>query len=242
MKSAQLILAVTIFGILSQSCYKRGGPWGMKGSGDNIKESRDVSGFDRIDLSVDADISYTQDSVYKLEISAQPNILRILSTEVKGSELQLDFKRKVWDHNKIKIIIHSPEISRFEISGSGDIEVQNTIVTDNLHLDISGSGSISIPKITVKDLNARISGSGGLRISGGNVINEDFKISGSGDIDVENVVAMNNVSRISGSGDMILNVTESLDITISGSGDIRYRGKPAVNSDISGSGKLIHID
>jgi hypothetical protein len=242
MKFIQLLLALSVLSIISQSCYKRGGPWGMKGKGENVKETRDISGFTRIDLSIDADISYTQDSIYKFEISAQPNILKILTTEVKGSTLRMEFQRNVWDHNKIKITIHSPAIEAFSISGSGDIQALNTIVSDDLDLNISGSGNISIPSLQSKKLTAKISGSGNMQISGGKADREDFSISGSGDIDVEKVIASDNSSKISGSGDMILNVTEHLDISISGSGDIRYRGRPTVDSQISGSGKLIHID
>jgi hypothetical protein len=242
MKSIKLILSVVLISVLSQSCYKKGGPWGMKGKGENIKESREVSGFNRIDLSIDAEISYTQDSVYKLEISAQPNILKILTTEVKNSELRMDLKRNVWDHNTIKIIIHSPGITSFVISGSGNIKVQNAIATDQLDLTISGSGDISIPSLTAGRVTAKISGSGNVQISGGNVTSENFTVSGSGDLDTERLLASGNISKVSGSGNMILNVTESLDVTISGSGSIRYKGRPAISSQITGSGKLIHLD
>jgi hypothetical protein len=243
MRSVKIVLLVIVASFFTQSCYKKGGPWGVKGKGENIKETRDVSGFNKINLSIDADVSYTQDSIYKVEISAQSNIMKILSTEVVDSELRLDYKRNVWNHNKVTVVIHSPNINRITISGSGDVHAQNSIVANNLDLFISGSGNFSIPGVTVSSLLfVRVSGSGSVQISDGTVDKEDFNVSGSGNIDALQVVSRTNISRISGSGDISANVTESLEVNISGSGGMTYRGKPEVTSHISGSGKLIHLN
>ena len=241
MKTIQLILAISLLSIFSQSCRK-GGPWGIKGKGPNVTETKELEGFDKIHLSMDADIYYTQDSVYKVEISAQQNILAVLKTEVKNHALQFDFRRNVWGHSKIKITVHTPDLNDISISGSGDITAQNTLNTNALELSISGSGNINLPSVNAKNLKVTISGSGDVKISGGSLISETFKISGSGDIDAEGIMAENSTITISGSGDAKVYVTESLDVRISGSGDVHYKGNPSIDSDISGSGKLTRLD
>src|SRR5688572_8136398 len=99
MKSIQVLLVAAVATVFLSSCYKRNG-WGIRGKGETIKEVRDISGFSRIRLTADADVSYTQDSVYRVEVSAQSNILSITETRVEGDELVLGFKRNVWEHNK----------------------------------------------------------------------------------------------------------------------------------------------
>lgn len=241
MQIIKLIIIVSIISIFSQSCRK-GGPWGIRGKGSNVTETRDLKDFDRIQLSIDADVYYTQDSVYKVEISAQSNILTVLKVEVSGSELKLDFKRNVWDHNKIKITVHSPNLKGLSISGSGDINVQNSVNTSDLELNISGSGNIYLPFLNSQNVSARISGTGDIKIAGGGTKTETLTVSGSGNIDAKDFVAENCTAKISGLGDISVHATEILNVTISGTGDVSYRGKPSVSSDISGLGKLIHLD
>lgn len=241
MKSIKLILSVVLIALISQSCRK-GGPWGIRGKGSNVTETRDLSGFDKIHLSIDGDVFYTQDSVYKVEISAQSNILAVLKSEVSAGELKFDYKRNVWDHNKIKITVHSPNIKRLSISGSGDILVQNTVTATNMELSISGSGSIYIPSLNAQSVSAGISGNGNAEITGGIVKTESFTISGSGNIFTENLNAESCVVKVSGSGNVFVNASENLDVTISGSGNVSYKGKPSITSHISGSGSLIHLN
>lgn len=240
MKTSKLIIILSILGVFTQSCHK-GGPWGIKGKGENVTETKKLIGFDKIRLSIDADIYYTQDSVYKVEISAQQNILAVMKAEVINNTLRFDFRRNVWDHNKIKITIHSPDLEELSISGSGDITAENNLNLENLDLSISGSGTVYLPSLTAKSLKATISGSGDVKVSGGKLNTETFIVSGSGDIDAEHVIATNCIIKISGYGDVTVNVTETLDVSISGSGDVSYRGNPDVESDISGSGNLIHL-
>lgn len=241
MKKIKFTLVVAILSLFIQSCHK-GGPWGVRGEGSNVTETRTLDGFDKIHLSIDADVYYTQDSIYKVEISAQQNILAILKSEVKNGTLSFDYRRNMGRHNKVKITVHSPEISELSISGSGDIAVQNSIKATRMECSISGSGNILFPSLSGQTLKATISGSGDLKISGGSMSSETFNISGSGNMDTEYLPCESAVATISGSGDISLNASEDLKATISGHGDIRYKGKPVINSSISGTGRLIHIE
>jgi len=241
MNTLKLILLAAVLTVLISSCRK-GGPIGVKGKGANVTETKNLTGFDKIHLSIDADIFYMQDSIYKVEISAQQNILAILKSEVENHTLKFDYRRNVWEHNKVKITVHSPDLNEIDISGNGDFTVQNTLNTNALELNTSGSGSIILTTLNANNLKATISGIGDVKIARGTLKTEDFNISGFGNINAENVITVSSISKISGAGDITINVSESLDATISGIGDIRYRGKPTIKSNISGSGKIIPID
>ncbi len=228
--------------MLTLASCRKGSMWGVRGEGDNITENRTVSGISAINLSVDANITYVQDSVYSLEVSGQKNILAILDTRVEGGELRLDFKRNVWDHNRLNLIVHSPQMNKINISGSGNVEVSNRINGSHLDLQISGSGNITVPTVSLQSIDVKMSGSGSINVRSGVCSSEYFSISGSGEMNCEFVNATNATAKISGSGNIVLSASGTLNVDISGSGSVKYRGSPAVTSNISGSGKLIHLN
>lgn len=242
MKSGNIIIVcIVISTIFIQSCHK-GSMWGIRGEGDTVSETRSLTGFTAVDLSIEADVSYVQDSVYSVEISAQRNILSILETKVKGETLIMDFKRNVWKHNDVYIVIHSPGLNRLQLSGSGNINVLNNISVNSLNCTISGSGNISVSSVSVQSLELKISGSGNINVNNGSCKNANYSISSSGTIKTENLITENANTSISGSGNILLNCTNSLQANISGSGNISYRGNPTVTKNISGSGQLLKLD
>jgi len=211
------------------------------GKGGTVTETRQVTDFNKILLSIDANVIYTQDANYYVEISGQENVLDVLTTEVSAGELKIDFSKWVRKHSNITIIIHSPDMRGLDISGSGNIECNGSITTSNMDINISGSGNVVLNALNTDELEAKISGSGNIEITGGTVDNQHTTISGSGDIRMEDMATNNAFCKISGSGSISVWVLEQLDATISGSGDIRYKGTPIVNTHISGSGNVIHI-
>lgn len=213
----------------------------IKGKGPNITEIRSITGFNKIRLDIDADITYVQDSNYFVEISAQENVLNVLTTEVSAGELNIEFSKWVRRHSNISIVVHCPDIQGMSISGSGNITATGTVNTNYMDLHISGSGNISLNSLTSNELEASISGSGNIQVNGGTVINQRATISGSGNMEMLGLTATNSNAKISGSGSITVKVIQQLDATISGSGDIRYSGNPIVNTHISGSGSVIHL-
>lgn len=213
----------------------------IKGKGATVTETRNLTGFNKISLDIDADVTYTQDSVYFVEISAQQNVLDVITTEISAGELEIEFSKWVRKHSNIEIIIHSPDLREVDLDGSGNFESTGMLTTTDLELEVSGSGNIVLYGVTATELDADISGSGNIYISSGVVTNEDAKISGSGNIEADDLKANNSKAKISGSGSISVWVLDQLDATISGSGDIKYKGNPITNTTISGSGSVIHI-
>lgn len=241
MKSLKLMIpGILLLAVSFTSCKKHLFN-SIRGKGATVTETRDLSGFNKISLDIDADIYYTQDSVYYVEISAQQNVLDVITTEISSGELEIDSRKWIRKHNGIKITIHSPDLYALDISGSGNIESAAAISTTTLELNISGSGNISLAAVNSAELEAKISGSGNISASGGAVTNQKVTISGSGNIEMTGLSANHSDAKISGSGNISVWAVDQLKATISGSGDIRYSGNPAVNTTISGSGSVIHI-
>jgi len=239
MKTKKTILALMalIVGITFSSCEK------INGKGDTVNESRGITGYSGISLSMSATVYFSPDTNYALEIQGQQNVIDHIITQVEGNDLVIKMKPGVHlgNHDPIRIYVTAPEVTRIDISGSGDIYVDAPWTGAFLSVNISGSGNISVSMMVAEQFHAGISGSGNIKVMGGNTGKTDLKISGSGNIDMREVQAGEVETTTSGSGDIYVHALDILDVTISGSGDIYYLGTPVINTHISGSGNLRHL-
>ena len=121
------------------------------------------------------------------------------------------------DSSRVKITVIAPDVTKFDVRGSGDLEIRRydhpTFVAD-------------------------VSGSGGVEASGRtDAVTIDN--SGSGRVDLGDLKGKTAIVDISGSGGGALFATTLAKIDISGSGDLELRTEPkTVNSEISGSGEI----
>ncbi|MCX6182982.1 MAG: DUF2807 domain-containing protein [Bacteroidetes bacterium] len=242
MKNLKTLLIATASALIFFQSCSPDGAWAIKGEGAQITETKDLSNFDAIELEIDADVIYVQDSVYKVEIKAQQNILAIMEVEVEGNELQLDFRRNVWKHDGIEIIVHSPHLKAMTINGSGNVNVTDTIEETSLELLITGSGNIKIAALSLQSLDAKITGSGNVTVDGGVCSSEYLTVTGSGNMDMVMLSAQSADVKITGSGEVSVAASNVLKVDVSGSGNVKYKGNPSISKDISGSGDLIHLN
>lgn len=240
MKTIKILIPAIIILLSLQACNK-GRIWGIHGKGSNISETRNAGVFIGVDLRCDADVELVRDSTFSIELTGQENILKVLDTKVDNGNLIIDYRKRVWRHNKIKMIVHVGNLQSIFISGSGNITIQNEINANMLDIKISGSGNVNTNTLNIHTVTVHISGSGNIKIPGGAIQSGKFSISGSGNIDAEYAISSAMDANISGSGNITVNVNENLNATISGSGDIKYRGTPVVTVNVSGSGRVTHI-
>lgn len=235
MKKAMTVLAAVAALVVVSSCEK------ISGEGPLMTETRQVSGFTGVSAGIPGRILYTIDTLYKLELTAQQNILDVIETYKENGHLTIRVRHgvRLREHEDITIHISAPLADFLQLSGSGNLNVSGRVQGSQLETRISGSGSITVAEASISGmLKADISGSGDIRVQSGAAREEDLRISGSGKIVLDGLTAETAVSRISGSGDIYLKLSQSLDASISGSGSVYYRGNPLVTTHISGSGRV----
>ncbi len=190
-----------------------------RGSGQLTTESRPVSGFTKVELSGTGELAIEKTGTESLSISAEDNILPLLTSEVAGDTLTLGTKPN-------SSIVPTKPIT------------YSLTVKDLTGLAVSGSGSVRVSNVTTTSLSIKISGSGAIAADG-NVNDQDLEISGSGHYLADGLTSKAVKARISGSGTASVAAADVLDVEISGSGSLTYSGNPQVTQEISGSGKLI---
>jgi len=231
---AVVSLAAVLF--IFPSCEK------VVGEGPLVTQTRSVGNFTGVSSEMSGKVNFTIAPDYKVEITAQQNILDVLNTNVVDGVLHIDFKNnvRVRQHEDLLINITAPYADYFRLSGSGNMNAQGDIAADNLKLTLSGSGDITVQNAVIADkIDADVSGSGNISIANGSAVNEDVDISGSGKVEMAGVDAENAVTHTSGSGDVKLSLSKNLDVHISGSGSVFYHGNPIISTHISGSGRVI---
>jgi hypothetical protein len=192
----------------------------VDGSGKAATETRNVTGFHALGLSVPGKLEIVPGDAEKLVISADDNILPLIETTVDRGELRIRFREhahlNVHTRTPIRMTLTAKAIDALAISGSGDI-IANTVGAQSMQVSISGSGNVTLAG-KAQDLRV--------------------DISGSGDVKAGKLEAQSARVSIAGSGDATVWARESLRVSVAGSGDVRYYGDPTVQRTVAGSGSV----
>ena len=226
------------------------------------REVRNVESFTKISFGFPGKLYLKQGSPQKVELEGNKDVLEEIETEVSNGRLRIGQEDKWFNwksgDNKITVYITVPNIDGVSVSGSGDIIGQTKINTNDIDLNVSGSGSLTLDVEANGDVEANVSGSGDMNLKGhfesfesdvsgsGNVVLNatidgmaDFGISGSGKVQASGS-ADGVKANISGSGKVLAANLETnrCDIRISGSGDVEINVKNELDANISGSGSV----
>jgi hypothetical protein len=234
MKNIKLLSVLFFITMLAFACKKR------SFYGPNGTEDRYVSNFTEVESRVSANVTIIESNTYSLKIDAPETYIENLLTEVKGKTLIIKTKSNLSfnPYGKSKIFISMPKCNVIKTSGSGNLDYQGEWRGENLSLDITGSGNVTIDKVKTNNLEIKNSGSANIDINSGDIGYLNLSVSGSGNYNSLDALIENAKIKISGSGNAKLYVKENLDIRLSGSGDVKYKGSPRMNLDVTGSGNV----
>lgn len=213
----------------------------LRGSGEIKSEIREVSHFDKIELSSVGTLYITQGEEETLKIEAEDNLLHHIESNVRGNTLVLGFDSDKWTQviqptKPVKYYLTLKDISKIELSGAGRV-IAGQIETTELRITSSGAGDIQIEDITAEDLIVDLSGAGNCDI-GGEVTTQRITISGAGNYAAESLETEITSIQVSGMGSSEVWAKDTLNINISGAGNVKYYGNPHVSQEISGVGNI----
>lgn len=237
MKTLKTILVLTL--LLFVTVQINAVNKGVKGNGKVIKGSQTTANYDKISVSGSFDVTLVSGKEGEISYSVESNLEEYLVIEVKKGALKITWEKGVNVHptKSIKITVPFKNINEISLGGSGKITSMNVVTTNNLELNVAGSGEMSID-IDANNVAANIAGSGSMTVNG-SAKNLESNVAGSGDFSGYGLMVVEDVDvSIAGSGSVEITVSGNLKSSISGSGDVRYKGNPKTNSSISGSGSV----
>lgn len=213
------------------------------GSGDEVTEDRDVSGFEAVRLEGVGAVAVTEGDGFSVEVAADDNLLDRITTEVEAGTLVIGVERgfTIVPRAGVTVTVVLPELTGLGVSGAGDVDA-GPIEAEAFEIGVSGAGSVTIDELVAGELDVSLSGVGGVRIDGGEVADQSVTLSGVGDYSAPGMMSETADVANSGVGSIEVWSTDRLVADISGTGDVRYRGSPTTEVSISGLGSFESID
>lgn len=256
MKKSLLLLLLTLpvaFASLAQS---------------KVTQTREVANFNSVELRMPATVYVSQGDHYSVTVTATQEWLDRIYTEVDGKDLAIGIEdnsrsKDYWKANTDVIVnITMQLVSGLQVVGSGAIKSENSILTDQLTLDVRGSGSISVNEFksgkasqsvygsgvisvnngVAESISQEVQGSGAIRSKSLNGTMISILLGGSGEVKIEEVKAQRLDASAEGSGNIRIakGIVTDLSVTMAGSGGISATevvGKN-VSAQVAGSGNI----
>lgn len=202
---------------------------------DGPQASREIAwtGGETLEVDVPADVKFVQaDGPAKLVVRGARGTI----DHVVVKDGRVAFDRSMDDASDLTIELTAPKVTRFTLSGSGRLDVQD-YRQDSLALRISGDGGVTAHG-SAKSVTLDISGSGDADLSGLATDGADVKISGSGQAKVGPKAWAK--LDISGSGDVtLLSHPSRLESHVTGSGTIDQEDEATTEPQPAKPGKPV---
>src|SRR6187397_706266 len=171
MKKLFFMLAAAAALLTTSSCKK------VVGEGDLQTETRNITDFSGVSVSIGGKIYYKIDPVYKVEITAQRNILDVIQATKSNGHLLLKVKDgvRIKSNEEITVNISAPTADYLHLSGSGDLAVIGNINAVNLDMSISGTGDLTLSMLSIANkMKATVSGTVNINVLAGSAKNEEL--------------------------------------------------------------------
>ena len=212
----------------------------VKGNGNVITVNRTTSGYDGIGVGGSFDVVLVKGKEGKITIKGEENIIPYIITEVKGSTLQIKYKKNtnIRLTRRLTVTVTYNDIDKVSLGGSGNVTSEGKIKAEDFKVSLGGSGNITL-EIDADEVKSSIGGSGNIKLSGNS--NEfTCSIAGSGSIKAYELETDKLFATIAGSGSIKTTVKTKIKAKVVGSGSIYYKGNPKyIDTKSVGSGDVI---
>lgn len=199
-----------------------------------------VQGFDAVSLGTSATVDVRVGPTWSMRATGPAEALAQLWVEREGQSLQLRARngwRSGWNGpaRAVRIFITLPALSQASVSGSGRMTVDK-VTGQHLRGAVSGSGSLALAAVSVESLDVAISGSGDVTAAG-QTARLNVRNSGSGRLAAPNLRAGTAAVSVAGSGRVLARVNGPATVSISGSGSVDLGERARCSVRRAGSGR-----
>lgn len=165
MKTTHSIIGILLLaaGITSCSNYTKSD---VNGTGDVVSMEVEVEEFTGVSVTGECSVNIVIGEAEPVVLSAQQEVLDVMTYEVKNDILQIGFKQgvNVSTNEEIRADIVIPEASYVAVTGAGDFQLEGS-GQERLDIYITGAGNVSAFDMEVKDCQIRVSGTANCEVS-----------------------------------------------------------------------------
>lgn len=233
MRNLSIILLVTLIFTTNIACAHTR----------QAKDQFEVSNFTAIESSAVANIEIRQATETSVIAEGDDDLLDLLNVRVDKQTLVIEMnnkRKKLFRNrsNKLTIFISTPNLTKIESEGVGNIAIEGSFETPKLIINSDGVGNIKAEHLYARTVEIESDGVGNIKV-GGNAENVYIKSDDIGNTDARNLVSQNTHVESDGIGNVSCYASEYLKIESDGVGNITYYGKPKqTNINKDGVGKI----
>jgi len=232
------LIGIAIYGALSSFRLSSG----IKGSGNIIKENREVKCFEEIEAGGIFNVIYTPGDSCSLTVETDDNIMPVVKTTVKNGRLELHTKGEISKVTKLTVYITAPSLSKLDFSGASNFKTTKALKSNVLNLDFSGASAGKI-QLETKTLEIDASGATSLRLSG-QARTLNMEASGASHVHTMGLECSIVKVDASGASSVEVKALKQLYAEASGASHIKYSAPDgsSINLDTSGAASISRDD
>lgn len=220
MKKTIVIAIATLFGVMACGLFSGIGFRTVIGSGEIATETRDVAGFDRVDVCCGMTLHLTQEGSESLQIEADDNFMEEIITRVENGLLRIYYRDtsnvSYRPSQQVRVYLSVANLREVSISGGGDLDAES-LTGEGFKLELSGGSEAILASLKVEDVEVDISGGGDIQAALIRAEHIKIDLSGGSDADLRDLTADTFRLDCSGGGSAeISGVVSALEVELSG--------------------------
>lgn len=235
MRATYFLGAIAALALVVTSCKK-----GIKPSDDVTIETRQLSGFNKLDVSDAMDVEVTFSTQEEVIIEANSNLHQYILTDVVNGTLKIRMKNnvRIKSGSEIKVYVSALAMESLLIEDASRVEFMNEAVATNFDMDVSGASTFQ-GGLTTDNLHLHAKGASRIEMWG-SAADAEIEASGASNIGDYAFLISNYLNiDLSGASKAELTVDGTMDIKASGASRFNYKGSGVINDlDISGSSSV----
>ena len=223
------ILFVSCLMYLLASCETR------SGSGDLVKQTRNLKGFTSISAAGGMHVEIAKGNNETVVVEADDNVIEDVETVVENGQLKISMENGFsFSDVHIKIFITAPVITKISSAASADIIVAGVLESDNKIMLNASSGSSIKAELNAPQAAADASSGAEIDVTG-KTKTFDVQASSGAAVDAFELLSEDTFAAASSGGKVDVHASVKLDAKASSGGSVSYRGPAtAVTKESSG--------
>lgn len=234
-KLTTLLMIVALLSVAqtASSCWP-----GIKGNGNVVKSTRDLSGFDAISVSTGIELYITQDSVEKVIVEADENLQEVIITEVRNGELKIYAEKQIMWSKAKKVYVTAKKIKSLSASAGADVE-STPLTTGDIEVSASSGADVELI-LNAANVKSDASSGANLELKGTGESIRAGVSSGAG-IEADGLICKTGEADASSGGHLSIYASQHVNAEASSGGSISVYGNPQTRDSSTSSGGGVHF-
>jgi hypothetical protein len=233
-----ILLSITSFIIFLKYNFERNC---IEGNGKKINKEINLQHFTGVYLNSPMNVEIKQDSIQKVMISTDENILEAMDIMVKDNILNIGRKTCIKGMDHITITVTTDSLTKIDLNSGGRMKSVDTIRGNNLEAHVSSGANLEI-KMAYSQLNCTLS-AGAQAWFVGKADNMEAELNSGSNLKTSELETNNCKVNVSSGAKAIVNTSGELIVDANSGGILQYSGNPTkLNINKNSGGTVSKIE